>query len=175
MRAILIAVLLAALLGCASVPDTWEEAFAEYDEEGCKPSVWSEKQAAPCLAYGAAEYCDTRFGLERSWMDRSQRSQDWVICAQDRFDHLNAQYWDYRRSLGAALTQTGQMLIEESARPIESCSSCDSQSISSIGTTGFLIDEGVSGLNKICFYNAAGSVHAKNVGSANICPVTAEF
>lgn len=176
MKGILGALMLCALSGCVSVPATPEDAFAKYELEGCSPSIWSIKQATYCISYAAAQHCDARFGLQSSWKDRSKRSPDWVACGQDRFDYLAAQYLQQRQAVGAALTQSGQTLIEDSVRPMESSSSYSrSESGNRLTKTGFLTGEGVSGLNKVCFYSVTGSTHAKNVGSSEICPLTAEF
>ena len=42
-------------------------------------------------------------------------------------------------------------------------------------TTGFLIGEKMSGMNKICFYNVLGSTYTLNVQSCELCPLTYEF
>ena len=33
----------------------------------------------------------------------------------------------------------------------------------------------ISGFNKVCYYDALGSIYTLNVGSAEICPITQEF
>jgi hypothetical protein len=177
MKGIIALLALFALAGCVSVPATPEEAFSKYEKEGCSPSLWSTKQAAYCLSYAAAQYCDARFGLESSWKDRSKRSSEWVACGQDRYDYLAAQYLQQRQALSNALTQSGQTLIEDSNKPMESSSSYSpsSGSYQYSTKTGFLTGEGVSGLNKVCYYNVTGSTHAKNVGASEICPLTAKF
>ena len=42
-------------------------------------------------------------------------------------------------------------------------------------TTGFLIGEKVSGLNRICYYDVLGSTYTLNVPAYEICPVTYDF
>ena len=42
-------------------------------------------------------------------------------------------------------------------------------------TTGFLVSEKMSGMNKICFYNVLGSTYTLNVKSYELCPLTYEF
>ena len=42
-------------------------------------------------------------------------------------------------------------------------------------TTGFLIGEQTSGMNKICYYDVLGSTHSLNISSVGLCPLTAEF
>ena len=176
MKGIFSGLMLCALTGCVSVPVSPEDAFAKYEVEGCSPSIWSEKQAAYCISYAAAQYCDTRFGLQSSWRDRSKRSPQWVACGQDRFDYLSAQYYQQRQAVGAALSQSGQTLIKDSMTPIESSSSFSQPESGYRPTkTGILSGEGVSGLNKVCYYDVTGSTHAKNVGSSEICPLTAKF
>lgn len=41
--------------------------------------------------------------------------------------------------------------------------------------TGFLKSEKISGMNKICFYDALGSTYALNVKSYELCPLTYNF
>lgn len=50
-----------------------------------------------------------------------------------------------------------------------------SASLSLHATTGFLIGEKMSGMNKICFYNVLGSTYTLNVQSYELCPLTYEF
>ena len=42
---------------------------------------------------------------------------------------------------------------------------------------GFLISDKTEtiGFNKVCYYDAMGSIYTLNVGSAEICPITQEF
>lgn len=176
MKAIITALALCALAGCVSVPPTWEDAFAKYETEGCSPSVWSQKQAAFCIGYAAAQYCDTRFGLKSSWRNQSIRSPQWVACGQDRFDYLSQQYYQQRQAMSSALSQSGQVLLKDSAAPMESSSSF-SRAASPYSPTkkGILSSEAVSGLNKVCYYDVVGDIHAKNIGSSEICPLTADF
>ena len=50
-----------------------------------------------------------------------------------------------------------------------------STSLSLHATTGFLIGEKMSGMNKICFYNVLGSTYTLNVQSYELCPLSYEF
>lgn len=42
----------------------------------------------------------------------------------------------------------------------------------STGTACFYTHDVISGMNKICYYNCAGSGHATTIGAAQICPIT---
>jgi|GEM_PF-1977701 len=50
-----------------------------------------------------------------------------------------------------------------------------SMSLSLYATTGFLVSEKMSGMNRICFYDALGSIYTLNVKSYELCPLTYEF
>jgi hypothetical protein len=42
-------------------------------------------------------------------------------------------------------------------------------------TTGFLVGDRLSGLNKICYYNVLGSTYTLNISSSQLCPLTYDF
>lgn len=50
-----------------------------------------------------------------------------------------------------------------------------SLSNSAFATMGFLKGEKISGMNKICYYDVLGSIYTLNIGSIELCPLTAEF
>jgi hypothetical protein len=156
-----------AVTACATSHDTWQEAFADYDDNGCQASMWNNQQASYCLSYISARYCDERFGLSQSWKKQGTRTQSWIACAQDRYDYLLAQHNAQKQARGAAISQSGQALMNSSS-PSSSAST-------SAGTIGQLTGEFTSGTNKICYYNVAGSTHTKNVGATELCPLMVSF
>ena len=49
------------------------------------------------------------------------------------------------------------------------------QNYAPVKKTGFLTGETSQGMGKICYYNVVGTTMTKNVGAAQICPISAQF
>ena len=113
MKTLLLAVVMAALSGCATTYDTWQEAFAVYEEDGCRASLFNNKQASMCLSYASCLYCDSRFGLTSSWRNQSSRPSSYPRCVQDRYDYLAAAHMAQKQAVGQAYMNAGTELLKE--------------------------------------------------------------
>lgn len=105
---------------------------------------------AACAAIGITS-TSQRYGECRLIMERKR-----IAERQEKAARMQA--------FGAAMQNAGNSLGGPSPSP----------GTSSSGGTCFKKSEATSGFNKICYYDCLGSLTARNIGSAELCPLTIE-
>ena len=123
-----------------------------YTADGRNPNALSVKAFFSHLESIDEGYRQGRISNARA---RSLAYDAFLVTVQADNDRSRQQNDALIRALGAIQQQS-------SPRP----------SANSFSSGCFLQSQATSGLNKICYYNCAGSIRAENVGSTQLCPLS---